>query len=361
MKRVVLLSTLLVLMLALPAKAQSINCDGNATYSNGKVQFICELTNVTGFYELDVFANGVHVYKTSDYSSDSNKWIYLTVSFHLRDVLPKKFEIFPDITFSRVMVPINASLTEHNNLEVTKQARIHKVLSIKFGSKEYSLLIWPVLVFLAFFMAPTFDYKSGWDFAVDIVGLQLLFRGGGFGWLIAPIVMPFMSYRVITDGELSDSVLALGGLTGLFLLQSAYSLGFNYAKYPKISFYTGLEWIPGLPLAFYFIWPDYYVTPLFVGFFLSIPLFVTLWKYAELPYSKCHKVLSLFRNYSIPLSVGVALVLALQYTTRETVPLFIVLLISLFAYTYTSRLTFDKLEWAKKRFDKDIERIRRKW
>ncbi|WP_457750919.1 hypothetical protein [Thermococcus sp.] len=362
MKRGIPLAMLLLLifMFALPVSAQSINCNGNATYSHGEVQFTCELANVKGFYVLDVFANGVHVYRTSDYFNESARPINLTVSFRLKNVLPKKFEIFPDATFSKVVIPTDVHLKEYGNSGVINQTTTHTVLSINFSPRDYVPLLWALLVILAFFFVPTIDYRSGWGFAIDVLGLQLFFRGGGFGWLLAPIILPFISYHVIADRGLSDSILVLGGLTGLFLIQSAYSLGFHHTKYPKISFYTGLEWILGLPLAFYFIWPDYYVTPLFVGFLPSIPLFIILWKYAELPYSKCNKTLSLFKIYSVPLSAGVALVLALQYTTEETIPLFAVFIVSLFIYALTSRLAFEKLEWAKRRFDEDIERIGKK-
>ena len=359
MKRGILTVMLLLLlfMFALPVSAQSINCNGNATYSHGEVQFTCELADVTGFYELDVFANGVHVYRTSDYSNESNRPINLTVSFPLKNALPKKFEIFPGATFSRVVIPVDVRLKEYGNSGVINQTTTHTVLSINFSPRDYFPLLWALLVVLAFFFVPTIDYRSGWDFAIDVLGLQLFFRGGGFGWLIAPILLPFLSYRVIAHRGLSDSILVLGGLTGLFLLQSAYSLGFHHAKYPKISFYTGLEWIPGLPLVFYFIWPDYYFTPLFIGFILSIPLFITLWKYAELPYSKCQEAFSMFRTYAVPLSAGVALVVALQYTAKDTLPLFAMFLFSLLIYVLTSKLAFDKLEWAKRKFDEDIERI----
>jgi len=363
MRRVIPIAMLLLLlfMFVLPVSAQSINCNGNATYSHGEVQFMCELDDVTGFYELDVFANGVHVYRTSDYSNESNRPVNLTVSFRLKNALPKKFEIFPDATFSKVVIPIDVYLKEYGNSGAINQTMTHTVLSINFSPRDYVPLLWALLVILAFFLVPTIEYRSGWDFAIDVLGLQLFFRGGGFGWLIAPLILPFISYRIIVDRGLSDSLLVLGGLTGLFLLQSAYSLGFHHAKYPRISFYTGLEWIPGLPLAFYFIWPDYYFTPLFIGFLSSIPLFIILWKYAELPYSKCRKALSLFKTYSVPLSIGVALVLALQYTTEETISLFAVLLVSLFIYALASRLAFDRLEWAKRKFDEDIERIGKGW
>ncbi len=65
--------------------------------------------------------------------------------------------------------------------------------------------------------------------------------------------MPLMSHRALTDPRLGDSMLVLSGLTVIFLLQSAYALGLYYTKYPKTSFYTGLSWITGLPLVFYFL------------------------------------------------------------------------------------------------------------
>jgi len=346
-------------MFAFPVRAQSIHCNGNATYSNGKVRFTCELTNVTGFYVVNASVNGIHIYKTS--SSAHGDPIRLTVWFSIDDVVPGKFEILPYVTFSRLRLPADVSLAEYNDSKVVRITKTHTVLSLKFDPKAYLSLILGLLTFLFFFVAPRGGHRSGWDFATSVMGLQLFFRGGTFGWLIAPLVMPLMSHRALTDPRLGNSMLVLSGLTVIFLLQSIYALGMYRAKYPKIAFYTGLEWIPGLPLVFYFIWPDYYVTPLFVGFILSIPIFIILWKYAELPYSKCQEATSRFRAYSTPLSVGVALIIALVYTTEETLPLLGIFLISLVCYAATSKLAFEKLEWAKRRFDEDIEKIGRRW
>jgi len=358
MRKAILPVLLLLLISALPVRAGSVNLQENATYSHGNVIFTCELGNVTGFYRLDVFANGRHVYMTSGSVSRTDEPIRVTVSFRLKNALPDEFMPLPDVAFSGVKLPVAVYLTEYNDSGVAGRVEAQGTLSVAFGPTAYFPLLWAVLVFLTFFAAPIFRYTGGWDFATDVLGLQFIFRSGGLGWVTGLIVMPFMSRDAITGGKPGHSIIVLGGLAALLLLQSAYSLGFTLAEYPKIAFYTGLEWTAGIPLAFYFLWPGGYALSLIYGFLLMLPLFIVLWKYAELPYSKCSRALSFFRTYSILLGTGIALILAFPYVTGETMSLFVFLLISLFLYLYTSRLAFGALERAKKRFDENLERIR---
>ncbi|NJE55590.1 hypothetical protein [Thermococcus sp. 21S9] len=177
--------------------------------------------------------------------------------------------------------------------------------------------------------------------------------------LSALLMIPFATFSMMSNGRNETSALVLSGLSALLLFESAYAYGIAKSKYPKISFYTGLGWLAGLPLAFSFHWSDYFY-PFTLPLLLAVPLMIILWRYAELPYSKCRRVLLFFRTYSTPLSIGVALVLALQYTTEETTSLFSVFIVSLFIYALTSKLAFEKLEWAKRKFDEDIERIKKR-
>jgi len=354
----VLVGITLALLLIHGVSALSISCDDVAAYSHGVAKFSCGVSGIQNDSIVRVYgySSNVQLFYRDFYVPLGGK-IEFNASFQIKDIAPEEFRVFPSYTFANVRVPIYINAEEiRKNTTTTKDYKA--VLRLKPSLKSYLPLLWALLVILVFFSGPTMDYKSGWDFAIDVLGLQLIFRAGGFWDVSAPFVYVSVSSKALTDLKIGHSLLALSGLSALFLLQSAYALGFHKAKYPKVSFYTGFEWIIGLPIALYFVWPEHYVTPLFLGFLIGIPLFIILWKYAELPYSKCHKALSLFKTYSVPLSAGVALVLALQYTTEETISLLAVFLVSLFIYTLTSKLAFDKLEWAKKKFDEDIERIR---
>ena len=357
-RRILVALLILGLAMATPVRALSIDCNGNATYSHGKVQFTCDLINVTGFYTLEIVTDKGDVYETSGYINGTGNGS-IPVEFPFKSLVPDRFKPLPDVTFSRLRVPFWAYLREYKGSKVVGETRALGVLSVRFSPTDYLPFLLVFLVFFVFFVEPTSEYKSGRAFATDVLALQFFFRGAVMGWLTALVLMPFVSYNVVSNPELGDSALVLSGLTVLFLLQSVYALGFKRAKYPKISFYTGLEWTMGIPQAFYFLWPDDYAVPLVIGFIIALFLFVVLWRYAELSYSKCRGALSFFRRYATPLSIALALLLVSGYVTYETAPLFAIFLLSLVAYAFTSNLAFEKLVWAKKKFDEDIGRIMR--
>ncbi|WP_457743005.1 hypothetical protein [Thermococcus sp.] len=350
MKAELILLTGILLISMLPAvSGLSVSCNDTATYSHGVVKFSCEVTGVQNNSTVRIlgyYKNVQLFYRDAYLLSGEN--VTFNVSFRVKDVVPDELRVLPDYVFSKVKFPVYVTAYELRSQTTTNSANSEIVLNLKSNPKPYLSLFWALSMVLVFFLGPTMDYKSGWNFATEIIGMQFLFRTGGFWDVSAPFVYLSMSPQFLTNSKIEHSILALSGLSALFLLQSIYALGFHKAKYPRIGFYTGFEWIIGLPLAFYFIWPDDYVTPLFIGFLAGIPIFVLLWKYSELPYSKCSRELSLFKTYSAPLSVTVAIVIALNYTTGETTNLFILLLGILALYWFSSTLAFEKLEWAKK-------------
>ena len=333
-----------------------------ALYSHGMGRFLLEVTDVQNDSIVRIFGYSSNVqlfYRDTYIPSGGN--VTFDVSFRVKDVVPDEFGVFPDYVFSNVRIPVHVTAYGMVDQTTEESAQCETVLKLNPSPKIYLPLLWAVFVLLAFFFAPVMEYKSGWDFAIDVLGLQLIFRAKGFWDISAPFAFIHMSYQTLTNPEVGSSLLALSGLSALFLLQSVYALGFHMAKYPKVSFYTGFEWIIGLPLALYFIWPEHYVTPLFIGLLAGIPVLIVLWKYSELPYSKCHRELSIFKTYSTPVSVAIAVTIALNYTTEVTVPLFAIQLGVLALYWFSSRLAFEKLEWAKKRFDEDVQKLAEGW
>jgi|GEM_PF-3407024 len=362
--KVLVLVAVLLVLLALPVSAQNISCSNMAVYSDGVVKISCRISDVPENTSVGVLMrspNNVQLYYR-EFHPPHGMVIPFNVSFSLKSVVSDRFEVFPDYTFSRLKIPVYISVYARNGSRIVGSHGTETALKVKFDIKRslftFLNVLWGLIIIVAFFTMPLNEYKHGRNFATDIVVLQVLARAFGQWWVMAPFIAPFMDYRVLTDPRMGDSLLVLGGLTALFFLQSIYALGMYRAKCPKISFYTGLEWIVGVPFVFYFMFSDY-ATVLFMCVLPALPLFIILWKYAELPYSKCRRALSLFRTYSVPLSIGVALALALHYTTKETLSLFGVFLLSLATYVLTSKLAFDKLEWAKRRFDEDIERLSR--
>jgi len=270
--------------------------------------------------------------------------------------------VLPDVAFAQMNVPVTIYIVTYNSngtpvIITTKTTEV----KLKMPLKAYVLsLIWGLFGLLFLFLAGYTKWDSGKDLVGELMFIYLVFRGIHVPSLSALLMMPFTTFSVMSNGRSEASALVLSGISALLLFESAYALGVAKSEYPKISFYTGLGWLAGLPLAFSFRWSDYFY-PLMLPILLAVLLMVILWKYAELPYSKCRKALSLFRTYSVPLSIGFALVLALQYTTEETISLFAVFLVSLVIYVFTSRLAFEKLEWAKRKFDEDIGRIEKAW
>ncbi len=121
MEKVVLILVFLPVFSALPVGAQSVHCNGNATYSHGEVRFTYGLTNVTGFYVVNASVNGAYIYKTS--SSAHGDPVHITVWFSIDDVVPGKFKILPDVMFSRLRFPADVSLTEYNDSNVARIVR----------------------------------------------------------------------------------------------------------------------------------------------------------------------------------------------------------------------------------------------
>ncbi|GAB6135222.1 hypothetical protein JCM16307_07710 [Thermococcus prieurii] len=267
--------------------------------------------------------------------------------------------VLPDAAFAQMNVPVTIYIITYNsNGTPIIIAKKNAEVKLKMSIKDYVLssLIWGLLGLLFLFIAGYTKWDSGKGLVGDLLSTYLVFRGAFVPSLSALLMMPFTTFSMMSNGRSEASALVLSGLSALLLFESAYAYGIAKSKYPKVSFYTGLGWLAGLPLAFSFHWSDYFY-PFALSLLIAVPIMVILWRYAELPYSKCRKILSLFRTYSVPLSIGVALVLALHYTTEETTSLFAVLIVSLFIYALTSKLAFERLEWAKRKFDEDIGRI----
>ena len=342
-------------------------------------------------FSLIPLANAVHVEcsKTAEYNENFGVWVlkcnvseaprypdyYAKVGLKTTGIEPIRrglFEIWisgadlvnftptvlPDVAFAQMNVPVTIYIITYdsNGTPVIIATKTTEV-KLKMSVRGYVLsLIWGLLGLLFLFLAGYAKWDSGKGLVGELMFIYLVFRGIHVPSLSALLMMPFTTFSMMSNGRSEASALVLSGISALLLFESAYALGVAKSKYPKISFYTGLGWLAGLPLAFSFRWSDY-VYPFILPILFAVPLMIILWRYAELPYSKCNKTLSLFRTYSVPLSIGVALVLALQYTTEETTSLFAVLIVSLSIYALTSKLAFERLEWAKRKFDDDIERI----
>ena len=339
------------------AFAVTVSCDDTAKYNAG-----------SGFWTVECSVNGSEprlYYKTVVGLRGSSMLApvgghKIRVAIYQEEITNFSTDVLFDGALAGIKVPVTVTLYKLNTSSGDFQEIGEKHVVVRLGMSLWGYLysfIWGLLGLFLLSLAGYTKWDSGKGLVGGLMFIYLVFRGIYVPSLSALLMMPFTTFSVMSNGRSEASALVLSGISALLLFESAYALGVAKSEYPKISFYTGLGWLAGLPLAFSFRWSDYFY-PFVLSLLLAAPLMVILWKYAELPYSKCHKALSLFKTYSVPLSAGVALVLALQYTTEETISLLAVFLVSLVIYVFTSRLAFEKLEWAKRKFDEDIERIR---
>ncbi|WP_456423072.1 hypothetical protein [Thermococcus sp.] len=285
----------------------------------------------------------------------------MIVTIYQGDVTNFSAGVLFDGALTGIKVPIRITIYRLNTSSGNFQELAEKQVEVELGMSSegyvYSF-IWGLVGLLLLFSAGYVKWDNGKGLVGDLFTTYVVIRGIHVLSLSSFLMMPFTTFSMMSNGRSEASALVLSGISALLLLESAYALGIAKSKYPKVSFYTGLGWLAGIPLVFNFRWDDFFI-PFILPILLSVPVAVTIWRYSELPYSKCHKALSLFETYSVPLGVGVALILTLHYTTKETRPLFAVFLASLLLYTYASKLAFNRLEWAKRKFDEDIDRIRK--
>jgi len=354
---------ILIVMLAFSlfahgALAVSISCDDTAKYNAGSSSWTVECS-VKGseprlYYTTTVGLRGFSMLVPVEGHR-------IRVTIYQEDITNFSTDVLFDGALAGIKVPVTVTLYKLNTSSGDFQeiGEKHAVvrLGMSLGGYVYSF-IWGLLGLFLLFLAGYVKWDSWKGLVGELMFIYLVFRGIHVPSLSALLMMPFTTFSMMANGRSEASALVLSGISALLLFESAYALGVAKSKYPKISFYTSLGWLAGLPLAFSFRWSDYFY-PFVLSLFLAVPIMVILWRYSELPYSKCRKVLSLFKTYSVPLSIGVALVLALHYATKETISLFGVFLLSLLTYALTSKLAFDKMECAKRRFDEDIEKIKK--
>ncbi|WP_297437192.1 hypothetical protein [Thermococcus sp.] len=357
MRTLPVLISLLMLLISLPFVAPiHVDCNNTAHYNEVSGGWVveCHLGNTSENLEyLAKIGKRTTVPRTVSGSS-FEVWIRPSELVNFSSL------ILSDAVLSNTKVPVTVHIFSYDpngSFEITMK---HFDVHLGTPLKVYVLSsIWGVMALILFLGTGYEKHESGSSLVSSILGIHLIFRGTEVTTLSSIILIPFIRYSLLIQEKSEISLLVLSGLSALLLFESGYAFGLYKSKYPKVSFYTGLGWIAGIPIVFNFFWDDFLI-PFFATLILAIPVAVVIWKYTELPYSSCHKALTLFRTYSIPLGVGVALVLALQYTTEETLPLFAVFLVSLLLYAYASKLAFNRLEWAKRKFDEDIEGIRKR-
>ncbi|NJF24144.1 hypothetical protein E3E29_00435 [Thermococcus sp. Bubb.Bath] len=157
--------------------------------------------------------------------------------------------------------------------------------------------------------------------------------------------------------EFATNLVVTGNLISLLLLETAFALGLVFNKYPKISFYTGIAWTAGIPLAVYFYFTDEFIWASFLSFLLLIPVLIAIWYYSEFPYSKCRKALHRFENAFLPVNSALLVLFYVLYVSKTPAVIQLIFLATVGLFAYSSKKAFEKVEEAKKRFDEDIARI----
>ncbi|AAL81638.1 hypothetical protein PFDSM3638_07620 [Pyrococcus furiosus DSM 3638] len=159
--------------------------------------------------------------------------------------------------------------------------------------------------------------------------------------------------------ELIKSLVVTGSITVILLLGIALALGLYLNKYPKVSFFTGLEWTTLIPLALGSSSREDYTISFFIHIFLICIIAIIIWRYADYPYSKCRKALNFFDKFSIPFNFLLLSFFYAFYVVKTPKPVQAFFLATTGFFMYSTKLAFEKVKEAKIQFDKDIKRIER--
>jgi hypothetical protein len=358
--RRLLLLVILGMFTVLPlASALSVSCPPSVPYGQ---DLECKINDGNDVYQITVFADGKYIYSWN-WSPRINPVFPLPLEYILpnrREALGPAMSAMPNwITASK---PLNISITMVD-FESKEKYTFNRTVAVKVSTKRILLeVIWGFLSLLLPFMDGFIEHKSGGDLASSIAASLLVFKGVQPVYLSIPFV--YFGLTVGWNGsfgesarELATNLVVTGNLISLLLLETAFALGLIFNKYPKISFYTGIAWTAGIPLAVYFYFTSEFIWVSVVSFLLLIPVLIVIWHYSEFPYSKCGKALHRFESLFLPVNSALLVFFYVVYVSKTPAVIQLIFLATVVLFVYSSKKAFEKVEEAKKRFDEDIARI----